>query len=61
MPWYWIIDIESRAAEVWTPEATFPLVERERLAWHPKGAPEPLLIPLAGVLPSLPQIREPHL
>ncbi len=58
---YWIIDIESRAVEVWTPEATFPVVERERLVWHPTGAPDPLLIPLPDVLPSLSQIREPHL
>ncbi len=22
----------------WTPEATFPAVERERITWHPPGA-----------------------
>ncbi len=61
VPWYWIVDIEGRAGEVWTPEATFPVVERERLVWHPMGATEPLVIPLAEVLPSVPEIREPQL
>ncbi len=51
VPWYWIVDIQSRAVEVWTPEETFPALERERLIWHPEGAPEPLLIPVAEVLP----------
>jgi len=33
---YWIVGIENRQVEVWTPDALFPAVERERLAWrHP--------------------------
>ena len=51
VPWYWMVDIEGRAAEVWTPDATFPTIERERLVWHPKGASEALVIPLADILP----------
>ena len=35
--------------EVWTPEAVFPVLERERVAWHPAGATEPLVIELGVV------------
>jgi len=38
---YWIVDLDQRQAEVWTPEAVFPVVERERLRWHhPQGRTE---------------------
>jgi Uma2 family endonuclease len=36
---YWVVDIEGRAGEIWTPRATSPGVERERLVWHPDGPP----------------------
>ncbi|HUL04521.1 MAG TPA: Uma2 family endonuclease [Gemmatimonadales bacterium] len=52
VPTYWIIDIEARAAEVWTPDATFPTVERERLVWHPGGARDALAIELSDLLPT---------
>ena len=51
VPWYWIVDIDGRAGEIWTPQATSPTIERERLVWHPQGATEPLVIPLADILP----------
>lgn len=31
---YWVVDIDHRLVEVWMPEATFPVVEHERLAWR---------------------------
>jgi Uma2 family endonuclease len=41
IPQYWIIDIEERQVEVWTPDAIFPVVERERLTWrHPTAKGE---------------------
>lgn len=43
----WIIDADRRAVEVWTPRATQPVIETERLTWHPAGAPGPLLVDLA--------------
>jgi len=51
VPWYWIVEIDGRAGEIWTPQATSPMIERERLVWHPPGATEPLVIPLADILP----------
>ena len=43
----WLVDAERRIVEVWTPESAFPVVERERVTWHPTPASEPLLIDLA--------------
>jgi Uma2 family endonuclease len=41
IPAYWIIDIENRQVEAWTPDALFPVVERDRLTWrHPAAAAE---------------------
>ncbi len=38
IPLYWIVDPDQKVVEVWTPEAQFPSVERERLLWTPEGA-----------------------
>jgi Uma2 family endonuclease len=40
VPLYWVIDIGRRRAEVWTPEATMPMYEEERVRWEPAGAGE---------------------
>jgi Uma2 family endonuclease len=40
----WIVDADARRVEVWTPEARFPTVETERLAWRPDAAAEPLVV-----------------
>lgn len=47
VPLYWAIDIDQRRAEVWTPEATFPMIETDVLTWHPSGASSPLHVHLA--------------
>jgi Uma2 family endonuclease len=47
VPAYWLVDADAQAVEVWTPDATFPAVERERLAWHPEGAREPFTLDCA--------------
>ena len=35
---YWMVDGDAAFIEVWTPEIELPIVERERVAWHPGGA-----------------------
>ena len=36
IPEYWIVDGEQRRVEVWTPDATAPVIARDRLVWrHP--------------------------
>jgi len=57
---YWMVDIAGRAAETWTPAATEPAVERERLVWHAPGAAEPLVIPLSEILPPRPNAGDPE-
>ena len=49
VPLHWVIDPDRREAEVWTPERHFPEVERDRLAWHPEGADEPLTLDLPSL------------
>ncbi len=46
---YWIIDADAGVVEVWTPDAQFPVIEHERLSWHPTGATSPLVIDLAAL------------
>ena len=46
VPLYWILDPESETAEVWTPEAHFPTIERAQLVWRPEGATEPFVAAL---------------
>lgn len=39
VPAYWVVDADARQVEVWSPDAAFPIVERERLVWrHPEAA-----------------------
>ena len=44
---YGLVDIEQQVVEVWTPDTTFPVFERERLVWHPAGATEPFILSCA--------------
>ena len=49
VPLYWVVDGEERTVEVWTPSDDFPVLERERLMWHPPGAPAPFMLSLEGL------------
>lgn len=50
---YWVVDADARAVEVWTPEALFPQVVTETLAWHPTGAAEAFTLSLEAVFRPL--------
>ena len=43
---YWIVDLDARLVEVWTPDAERPAVVDRELTWQPGGAPEPLVVKL---------------
>ena len=47
VPLYWILDPDTRQAEIWTPTATAPRLEAEHLTWHPPGASDPCVVELA--------------
>ena len=34
----WLVDPDARRVEVWTPEATFPVIETRVLTWQPAAA-----------------------
>jgi Uma2 family endonuclease len=53
VPVYWIVDIEGRAVEVWTPGATAPTIEGQQVTWQPAGAGEPLVISLTELFEDL--------
>jgi Uma2 family endonuclease len=44
---YWVVDGTEQHVEVWTPDAEFPTIERERLVWHSPGAGTPFMFELA--------------
>jgi Uma2 family endonuclease len=43
---YWIVDLDARLVEAWTPDADSPVIEDALLTWQPHGATEPLVIEL---------------
>jgi Uma2 family endonuclease len=43
---YWIVDLDARLVERWTPSSERPEILRETLRWAPAGAAEPLEIDL---------------
>lgn len=49
VPLYWVIDLEARRAEVWTPGATFPVYEERVLTWQPAGATEAFTVDLTAI------------
>jgi Uma2 family endonuclease len=46
VPLYWIVDLDQKTVEVWTPEAQFPSIEHERVVWRPKKAEEEFMLEL---------------
>lgn len=47
VPLYWVMNIGRRRAEVWTPEATMPMYEEERVRSKQAGAGEGIVMELA--------------
>ncbi len=43
---YWIVDLEARMVERWTPSRDTPEILRRSLEWRPAGAQVPLVIDL---------------
>jgi Uma2 family endonuclease len=44
VPNYWIIDLDARVIERWTPADERPEISSESLIWHPTGAAAPLTL-----------------
>lgn len=52
VPQYWMADGEHPHVEVWTPDATVPVIERTRLIWTPRSAREPFVLELHELFES---------
>ena len=50
---YWVVDLDARVMEVWTPEADRPRIVAGTLTWHPVGASDHLTIDLAEYFQSV--------
>jgi Uma2 family endonuclease len=46
VPTYWIVDVDARLVEVWTPEDRSPLIADETLHWQSEPGVPPLAIDL---------------
>jgi Uma2 family endonuclease len=46
VPWYWVVDGELHAVEVWTANSEWPSNEQERVEWWPPGAAVPFQLEL---------------
>jgi Uma2 family endonuclease len=53
VPVYWIVDLEARLVEVWTPDAQSPRIVDDVLIWKPLDEGEPLAITLQEVFVGL--------
>lgn len=45
---YWVIDVDARIVERWTPAQETPVIMRDRMTWAPAGA-EPLVIDMTAL------------
>lgn len=52
VPAVWLVEGDERYVEVWTPDAAFPVVERERMTWLPAGAREAFTLELGDLFRS---------
>lgn len=49
VPEYWIVDLDARAIERWTPGDERPEILDTRITWHPAGAQEAMHIELDSI------------
>ena len=49
VPDYWVVDLDGRVVEGWSPERESPTVHRATLEWRPAGVRAALVIDLPGL------------
>ncbi len=49
IPWYWVVDGDLRAVEVWTPSDERPSFKRKHVDWWPAGAETPFQLDLTDL------------
>jgi Uma2 family endonuclease len=53
VPLYWVVDADLQMVEVWTPDASFPVVENDQLTWQPAGVGAPFVLSLSDLFRPL--------
>ncbi len=49
VPDYWVVDLDARMVECWTPLRATPVVESARLVWLPEGTVRPFVVDLSAL------------
>ena len=49
IPLYWLIDGDARSVEIWNPNSSFPVIERDIIRWSPAGASAPFEMELEAL------------
>ncbi|HVT41315.1 MAG TPA: Uma2 family endonuclease [Gemmatimonadaceae bacterium] len=49
VPEYWIVDVDARVIERWSPERSMPAILKDTLEWHPAGAGASLIVDLPAL------------
>jgi Uma2 family endonuclease len=53
VPNYWIVDLDGRLVERWTPDEARPELLTDTLVWHPAGAATPLTLDIPAYFRSV--------
>jgi len=53
VPEYWIVDLDARLFELWTPGDDRPRLLTETLSWRPTGAATPITLDIAAFFSSV--------
>ena len=54
---YWIVDLDARVIERWTPERERPDIRRDELVWRPRNAAAPFLLDVTRFFADNPGLR----
>ena len=54
---YWIVDLDGRVIERWTPDRERPEIHRDALVWHARGANVPFVLDVAEFFTSNPGLK----
>lgn len=53
---YWIVDLDARVIERWTPELSTPDLRRDEVVWRPRGSAIPFRLDVAAFFASNPAL-----
>jgi Uma2 family endonuclease len=53
VPTYWVVDLDARAVEAWTPDADRPAIVVDTLKWEPVAGTAPFVLDLRAYFPAV--------